>query len=553
MTFRLLFIQIDAVIFNRSAVHRTLRCVIMGLNYEVSIEGIPQLDTKSSPLALLAQTCSAIGADTTNPKLLAANIEKATKAHKSSMSLDNRDKLSPLSNHSSVSTGSVEQQQIKSSFKPYESNNNHIRLEMTTTGAASTGVIEAEQATNLSQSSSSHRVKTPKTSNNSTNGGGGSFASLHQNGQTRCDSNQSATSQRESPAMINGNLRRTPSSLNGGDLGQRTATNSPANQQRSTSKDGTRNGIVNTTASVVDSSISPQQVHNNSTRLPSTADAAALAAASKEANYAKVLHAASSANSQVNSNAAYYQSYAAATGGMAYPMELMAASALMSPHHPMFKAAALNPYLNYARLKGLEMSPNICRDPYCTGCPANPHFLNKAAGQPCPAGCPQCDRESLNKSGVASSSSSNAAAAAVAASSYHAQLAALAAASQMPYVCSWIGGDTPYCGKRFSTSDELFQHLRTHTASLPDSVLSAAAAGGIPPNHPLFSRTYPTPPLSPLSAARYHPYGKPSMLPPSLAPSAASLASLQMPPHPALAQYFSPYALYGPRMGSSHP
>lgn len=245
-------------------------------------------------------------------------------------------------------------------------------------------------------------------------------------------------------------------------------------------------------------------------------------------------------------------------------MDLMTASSLMSPHHAMFKASAMNPYLNYARLKGLTepsammaAAPNVCRDPYCTGCPASPHYINKAAGQPCPAGCPQCEVAAggggggAGKSGVGSASSAGAAAAAAAAaSSYHAQLAALAAASQLPYVCSWIGSDAAYCGKRFGTSDDLFQHLRTHTASVPDAVLSAAAAGGIPPNHPLFQRTYPTPPLSPLSAAaRYHPYGKPSMLPPSLGPPGLP----GLPPHPALAQYFAPYSLYGPRMGSSHP
>jgi len=93
-----------------------------------------QLDNKSSPLALLAQTCSAIGADTTNPKLLAANIEKSTKqmqhqpkgssgggsgsgayglGQQTSMDGGGRDKSSPVSSHSSsVSTGSVEQQQL---------------------------------------------------------------------------------------------------------------------------------------------------------------------------------------------------------------------------------------------------------------------------------------------------------------------------------------------------------------------------------------------------------------------------------------------------------
>ncbi|KAM7354035.1 zinc finger protein elbow B isoform 3-T4 [Cochliomyia hominivorax] len=520
-----------------------------------------QLDTKSSPLALLAQTCSAIGADTTNPKLLAANIEKATKAHKSSSSssLDNRDKSSPLSSHSSVSTGSVEQQQqqqqqqqlqqttqqsqpVKCSFKPYETNNNHIRERLD----------DNEQATNLSQSHSQIRVKTPKTSSNS----------LGQNGlQNRCDSNQSATSQRgESPA-INGGLRRTPSSSQTETQSlqqqqhqqqhhsQQRTQNSPAHQKAKETAINGGSSVAAATTSLTATSPTHSTTTSASTRLQATSEAA-YAAASKEASYVKALQAAAAAG-QGNSSAAaaaasYYPGYPAS---MPYPMDLMTASALMSPHHPMFKAAALNPYLNYARLKGLDMPQNICRDPYCTGCPSSPHFLNKAAGQPCPAGCPQCERE-----GKSSGSSSSAAAAAAAASSYHAQLAALAAASQMPYVCSWIGGDTPYCGKRFATSDELFQHLRTHTASLPESVLTAAAQGGIPPNHPLFQRTYPTPPLSPLSAARYHPYGKPSMLPPSLAGAPpGSLASLQMQQHPALAQYFSPYSLYGPRMGSSHP
>ncbi|XP_073823719.1 zinc finger protein elbow B isoform X2 [Musca autumnalis] len=553
-------------------------------NKSIQQETITTIDTKSSPLALLAQTCSAIGADTTNPKLLAANIEKATKAHKSSSSssLDNRDKSSPLSSHSSVSTGSAEQQlqqhqptqqqhqqppphqpqPVKCSFKPYETNNNHIRERID---------VDAEQATNLTQAHSQlqqhqqqhQRVKTPKMSNN------GSSNGL----QTRCDSNQSASSQRgESPAINGGGgagggggtLRRTPSSVNSlqQDMQQQhqRALSSPAahHQQQHKTKELNLNGGGSLESSqhmsTATSRTSPSQQSSaaaaaSSARLQASNEAAALAQASKEANYMKALQAAAAASggsaAAGSAASAYYTGY---PSSMSYPMDLMTASALMSPHHPMFKAASLNPYLNYARLKGLEMQPNICRDPYCTGCPSSPHFLNKAAGQPCPAGCPQCEREVKGGSSAA----------AAAASSYHAQLAALAAASQMPYVCSWIGGDTPYCGKRFATSDELFQHLRTHTASLPESVLTAAAQGGIPPNHPLFQRTYPTPPLSPLSAARYHPYGKPSMLPPSLAAAAAaappgSLASLQMQQHPALAQYFSPYSLYGPRMGSSHP
>ncbi|XP_036322318.1 zinc finger protein Elbow-like, partial [Rhagoletis pomonella] len=523
-----------------------------------------QLDSKSSPLALLAQTCSAIGADTTNPKLLAANIEKSTKSSLKSGGVDGRDKSSPVSSQSSsVSTGSVEH--IKSSFKPYESNNNitnnnHMRDRLE---------LETERATNLSTGASANslnlignsgRVRTPKSN------GSGSVMLLNgqqqaaQLQQQRCDSNQSATSQRDSPATsMNGLHKSSPIASAGAvmDLQQRIS-NSSSPQQRSSSKESAT--LSHTTSSAQMSPSAAAAAAASQSRLQSATDTAI--AAAKEANYVKALHAAAAAAGvPTTSSGSYYAGYPGGnpSSGLPYAMDVMTASALMSQHHPMFKAAALHPYLNYARLKGIDpatmMTPNICRDPYCTGCPSSPHFLNKAAGQPCPAGCPQCEGSSGKSSSMGGGGSSAAAAvAAAAASSYHAQLAALAAASQMPYVCSWISADAAYCGKRFATSDELFQHLRTHTASLPDSVLSAAAAGGIPPTHPLFQRTYPTPPLSPLSAARYHPYGKPSMLPPPLASAAGTLSGLPMPPHPALAQYFAPYSLYGPpRMGSSHP
>ncbi|EDW12381.1 zinc finger protein Elbow [Drosophila mojavensis] len=504
------------------------------------------LDNKSSPLALLAQTCSAIGADTTNPKLLAANIEKSTKQQPKANGngLDNaRDKSSPVSSHSSsVSTGSVEQQQLPpahsktlSTFKPYETNNNNNNNNNSSNNNNNNNSdCGATNLTSSNNNSNNQRVKTPKAMAMAM----GSGASA--NGQPRCDSNQSASSSshRESPnASVSNQLRRTPNAsgqLNGSSPVHSTA---PA---RSSSKES---------ASMHSPSTAAQ--NPSSSRLQEAAYAAA-----KEASYVKALHAASQQASP-SAGSYYPQGY-----GSPYPMDLMAASSLMSPHPAMFKASAMNPYLNYARLKGLadpaammSGAPNICRDPYCTGCPASPHYINKAAGQPCPAGCPQCEMGGAGKSGGSSAgaggSNAAAAAAAAAASSYHAQLAALAAASQLPYVCSWIGSDAAYCGKRFGTSDDLFQHLRTHTASVPDAVLSAAAAGGIPPNHPLFQRTYPTPPLSPLSAAaRYHPYGKPSMLPPSLAPPGVLPG---LPPHAALAQYFAPYSLYGPRMGSSHP
>ncbi|XP_059617995.1 zinc finger protein Elbow [Phlebotomus argentipes] len=428
------------------------------------------LDAKNSPLALLAQTCSSIGADSPNPKLL-ANIEKSAKTHSKS---EARDKSSPGS-QSSLSNGSSSDI-LKSSFKPYDLGNR-------------------DKATTPEERSMSRtrtpKVTTPVPSNPPAING-------------RCGSNQSATSPRSSPAT---NRKSTPSVAH---------ADKSASPQRASSKESS-------------SGLAIDSPHKEA----------------KESSSVKV----STSLGLPTTSSAFLSGYP--PPGLPYPMDLMTASALMAPHHSMLKAAALSPYLNYARMKvpGAPADPMmVCRDPYCTGCALSNHMLSKPATSTCPAGCTQCDHPAK---GFQSMSAHNSAAAAYA----HAQLAALAAASQLPFVCNWIASDASYCGKRFGTSDELLQHLRTHTSNMSESMLTTAAATGLPPTHPLLQRTYPTPPLSPLSTARYHPYSKPSLLPPTLPPP--SLSGLPgLPPHPSLAQYFSPFSLYGPRLGtppSMHP
>lgn len=481
-----------------------------------------QMDAKSSPLALLAQTCSAIGADAPNPKLL-ANMEKSAKLHKT----DGRDKLSPGS-HSSVSNGSIESQH-KSSFKPYESS---LRSSTVTPDAhlnnriKTPKMLQQQQHQHQLTSSSSTTQQQPPPAHHAN-----TIAATNGN---RCDSNQSASS-RTSPTV--NSIRRH--SLND------TKSASP---HRASSKESSSASML----SALDGS------HYN---LPEVAKDTS----SSLINYPKSSSSSLSVSATTTPTASpYFSAYSAA--GLPYPVDLMTASALMSSpaHHSMLKAATMNPYLNYgSRLNGLKVptAPNgtspvgdasmlSCRDPFCTGCSLSPHVLGK-----CPAGCTQCDH-------VSKSAAAAAAAAAyqtppsLSAAYAHAQLAALAAASHFPFVCNWIAGDTTYCGKRFGTSEELLQHLRTHTASIPESLLNpsaaaaaaAAAASGLPPTHPLLQRTYPTPPLSPLSTARFHPYSKPSLMPPTMPPGLAGLPL----PHPSLAQYFSPYhSLYGSRLGTS--
>lgn len=104
--------------------------------------------------------------------------------------------------------------------------------------------------------------------------------------------------------------------------------------------------------------------------------------------------------------------------GYAFPMDLL-------EHQSMLKSAAMNPYLYYARMKAAssanDMTKGICRDPYCTGCSFSSQFLEKN-GAHCPPGFSchyaACKAQSSPPASVFA---------------YHAQLAQLAAVSQLPY------------------------------------------------------------------------------------------------------------------------
>ncbi|XP_073684617.1 zinc finger protein 503-like [Garra rufa] len=107
-----------------------------------------------------------------------------------------------------------------------------------------------------------------------------------------------------------------------------------------------------------------------------------------------------------------------------------------------------------------------------------------------------------------------------------------------PHVCNWVSVNGP-CDKRFSSSEELLAHLRTHTAfpgaeklmsGYPNSLTMACHV----PGGPLALRT----PHHTLGfGARYHPYSKSPL--PTGAP---------VPVPAATGPFYSPYALYGQRL-----
>jgi len=114
-----------------------------------------------------------------------------------------------------------------------------------------------------------------------------------------------------------------------------------------------------------------------------------------------------------------------------------------------------------------------------------------------------------------------------------------------PYICNWMNG-RDYCGKRYSSAEELLVHLKTHTNLSTSDSGYAGLLRGAP------SQLLPSP-LS-LQANRYSPYQRPGAA--ALPPSLSSLGALPPSPltglPPSLASSLpypaSLYALYGARL-----
>ncbi|XP_077470121.1 zinc finger protein 503-like isoform X1 [Stigmatopora argus] len=214
------------------------------------------------------------------------------------------------------------------------------------------------------------------------------------------------------------------------------------------------------------------------------------------------------------------------------------------------------------------MSASLCRDPYCLSY----HCASHLAGAAAAAGA-SCTHDSAAVAAAA-------AAAAALKSSYPLMYPAhpmhgvhssspsfsghplypygfMLPNDPLPHVCNWVSANGP-CDKRFSSSEELLNHLRTHTAFTgaeklisgypgSSSLANAAAAAAMachmhmpPSGGPGSPGTLAlrSPHHSLALSSRYHPYSK-SPLPTPGAP---------VPVPAATGPYYSPYALYGQRL-----
>lgn len=533
------------------------------------------LDAKKSPLALLAQTCSSIGKDPTPSKSIIPPLDKKDKEAAEKAAAEDKRPSSLGSKGSSSESG--RDSSSKPGFRTIPPKDIPPLVPIGSEKNIDSGNVASKSGSSLSSSSSS--TSSSETNSLSTSSATSSHSLLSSGGSnsqrpvsaTGSNSQRSASRSGSARDMTDYASCTPPASSSSSSFTRHSASASPPTSKISSAPPSSLShaslGGVLPKPSVTHPSLLPGLgPHQLAAAYPHLSLLHSLDPAMQSYHNALAAH---SGLGSLAAAAAMAQSSAAAAA---------AAAALKSG------ASALSPYVAYARVRtpsGATTLVPVCRDPFCTNCQLT--LQNSHLSSACTApGCSQCAHEksltSLTTGSLAGlggsalpllppiTSPSSLSSSMHGLSSLHSPLYPLAAHQGLGYVCSWVAG-SEYCGKRFANSEELLQHLRTHTTSLASSAeasslaatysalglhpgLAAAAAASHYPGSPLspnsLRRAYPTslsPVSSLLSASRYHPYKSPlgGVAPP--APSAQGL--------PAVGPYYSPYSLYGQRIGAA--